>query len=101
MLSWNFGIQAWDLPRPFDTCAFTADVKACLFVSDSLESRDAHLVIERLIRKGNISGGASRRPALLLGCQAVALVLRTLGVLAGLAVAVQPIFVHPVSREVL
>ena len=41
------------------------------------------------------------RPALLLGCQAVALVLRTLGVLAGLAVAVQAILVHPVARKVL
>lgn len=63
---------------------------------------DAHLVsVERLIRKGHISRTVSHRPALLLGCQAVALVLRTLGVLAGLAVAVQAIFVHPVSREVL
>lgn len=66
-----------------------ADVKACLFAADKLKSKFADLVsVERLIRKGDISRGASHRPALLLGCQAVALVLRTLGVLAWLAVAV-------------
>ena len=78
-----------------------AEVEACP-VMDDLKSRHAHLVsVERLIRKGYISRAVSHRPALLLGCQAVALVLRTLGVLAGLAVAVQAVFVHPISREVL
>lgn len=56
---------------------------------------------KRLVREGNISRAVSHRLALLLGCQAVALVLRTLGVLAGLAVAVQAILVHPVARELL
>lgn len=80
----------------------TAEVAAYPFATDNLKSRDAHLVsVERLIRKSHISRGASHRPSLLLGCQAVALVLRTLGVLAGLAVAVQAIFVHSVPREVL
>ena len=61
-----------------------------------------HLVSgEGLLREGDISRAVSNRPALLLGSQAVALVLRTLGVLAGLAVAVQAILVHPVAREVL
>ena len=61
-----------------------------------------HLVSgERLLREGDISRAVSNRPALLLGSQAVALVLRTLGVLAGLAVAVQAVLVHPVAREVL
>lgn len=69
---------------------------------DRHRHRCAHLVsVERLIRKSHISRAVSHRPALLLGCQAVALVLRTLGILAGLAVAVQAILVHPVSREVL
>ena len=41
------------------------------------------------------------RPAILLGCNAVLLILGTLGILAGLAVAMQTILVHPVAREVL
>lgn len=61
-----------------------------------------HLVSgEVLLREGDISRAVSNRPALLLGSQAVALVLCTLGVLAGLAVAVQAVLVHPVAREVL
>ena len=69
------------------------------------EDMDRHKVYlvggEGVLRQCDISGGFSHRPALLLGRQAVALVLRTLGVLAGLAVAVQAVLVHPVAREVL
>jgi len=53
------------------------------------------------LRQCDINWGFGNRPALLLGRQAVALVLRTLGVLAGLAVAVQAVLVHPIAREVL
>ncbi len=54
---------------------------------------------EGFLREGHIS--RAEWLALLLGSQAVALILRTLGVLARLAVAVQAILVHPVAREVL
>ncbi len=56
---------------------------------------------EGFLRQCDINRGVCNRPALLLGRQAVALVLRTLGVLAGLAIAVQAILVHPIAREVL
>ena len=56
---------------------------------------------EGFLRQCDINRGFCNRPALLLGRQAVALVLRTLGVLAGLAVAVQAVLVHPIAREVL
>ena len=56
---------------------------------------------EGFLRQCDVNRGFCIRPALLLGCQAVALVLRTLGVLAGLAIAVQAILVHPIAREVL
>lgn len=56
------------------------------------EDIDRHKVYlmsgEGFLRQCDINRGFSHRPALLLGRQAVALVLRTLGVLAGLAIAV-------------
>ena len=56
--------------------------------------------VEGFIRKSNISRGVSDRP-ILLSSQAVALILRALGILTRLAVAMQTILVHPVAWEVL
>ena len=56
---------------------------------------------EGFLRQCDINRGFCNRPALLLGRQAVALVLRTFGILAGLAIAVQAVLVHPIAREVL
>ncbi len=67
-----------------------------------IDRRKVYLVSGKgFLRQCDINRGFSNRPALLLGRQAVTLVLRTLGVLAGLAIAVQAILVHPIAREVL
>lgn len=80
--------------------------KACQCEGEVREQQTAtcrlHLVSAVwLVWKGNISRAVGHRPALLLRCQAVALILRTFGILARLAVAVQAVLVHPVAREVL